>query len=201
MYQTRMIGYYPKAIQSIDEFQAIIDAEHPEIEAVSSGGERIISDSYLLTMSEERIAQWEQLLGIRPLEDSSVEDRRETIIARIRGQGKLNTALIKSIVKTFTNSDCKTWIENSTLYIKLRPPKNGKEYSIDNLTQELASKVPAHLSYDISKAWQYWENVNSDHTNWQIVKQVYGTWEDVLYDQRSKANMLDYSTLDTFYLG
>lgn len=201
MYRERMIGYYPKVIQSIEEFQAIVDSEYPEIEDIKNNTERVISDAYLTTMSSERVTEWEKLLSIRPVEGATLEGRRDSVIARIRGQGKLNTKLIKTIVSTFTGADCDTWIENSTLNILLYPSRDNKEYVLDNLVQEISMKVPTHLGLRITKAWQTWDNVNSQHANWQGVKSIYGTWEDVLYDSRSKANELDYSTLHSFYLG
>ena len=77
MYQERMNSYYPQVIRAISEFQAIIDGEYPEFEELSVSKERIPEDAYLLTMSEDRVKQWEAVLGIKPLESSTLEDRRE----------------------------------------------------------------------------------------------------------------------------
>jgi hypothetical protein len=201
MYQERMLSYYPNVIKSISEFQAIIDGEHPEFEQISLGNEYIIADAYLLTMSEPRIKQWEKILGIPVREGSTLEDRRETVLARIRGQGKLNTKLINTIVKTFTNADCKCWFENSTLYVRLNPSPDGKTYLMDNLIQEIAKKIPAHLNYNIKESWQYWREVNSNYDSWLDVQKAYGTWENVLHDNPGQINALDESKLDEFYLG
>lgn len=201
MYRERMIGYYPKVIQDIKEFQAIIDGEYPEFEEIKSSNQRVISDAYLTTMSEERIIEWEKLLSIRPIEGSTIEDRRETIIARLRGQGKLNTQTIKNIVSTFTGANCDTWIEDGVLHVHLHPSRNGKEYILENIIQEISMKLPTHLGLIVDKAWQTWNKVDSNYSSWGGVRSVYGTWEDVLFDSQSKANQLNYSTLDSLYLG
>ena len=91
MYKERMIGYYPPILSAILEFQAIIGAEYPEYERISTERDTVLNDAYLLTMDEERVLQWERILGITPLVNSTLQDRRDTIVARIRGQGKLNT--------------------------------------------------------------------------------------------------------------
>jgi hypothetical protein len=201
MYHERMLNYYPQAIQDIEEFQAIVDGECPEVEEIKTCVDSVIADAYWSTMSEERVEEWEKLLTIRPVVGSTLENRRDTIIARLRGQGKLNTKLIKTIVSTFTNAECNTWIENSTLYVHLLPPQNGKNYILDNVIQELSLKVPAHLKLVVDRAWQSWGDLNSKYTDWAAVRQVYGTWEDVLFDSQTKANQLDYSTLDSLRLG
>ena len=146
-----MNSYYPQVIQAILEFKAIIDGEYPEFETLSDGKDRVVEDAYLLTMSEERITQWEKLLGIRPIEGSSVSDRRETIIARIREQGKLNTELINSIVNAFTGGTAKSWVEDSVLYVEITPPPGNKSLQFPNVEQELRIQVPAHLNLRVSR--------------------------------------------------
>lgn len=179
MYQERMNSYYPQVIQAIAEFKAIINAEYPEFEDLSIARDRIIDDAYLLTMSEERVEQWENILGIRPLEESSVDDRRETIIARIRGQGKLNTALINSIVNAFTGGTANSWVENSVLYVEITPPPTNKQYKFANVEQEISKKVPAHLGFNVSRNYYEWGEIQTSYTTWQDVKDDFNTWNDV----------------------
>ena len=180
MYRKRMNGYYPQVIQSILEFQAIIDGEYPEINELSVKKSQITDNAYLTTMSEDRIKQWEEMLNIQPIEGSTFDDRRDTIIARIRGQGKLNTSLINTIVNTFTGGTATSWIENSVLYVEITPPPNNKQYQFENVKQELAKKVPAHLGFQISRNYYSWGEVQSKCSTWQVVKDEFNTWEDVV---------------------
>lgn len=180
MYQMRMMGYYPQVIQAILEFRSIVDAEYPEFEMLGIARDRVIDDAWLLSMSEDRVIQWEKVLGITPIEGSSVSDRRETIIARIRGQGKLNTALINTIVSTFTGGTAESWIEDSTLYVIITPPKDNKSYQFPNVEQELKKKIPAHLNFKLDRNYYTWDEVISrDIVTWQDVKDNFDTWLDV----------------------
>ena len=162
------------------EFQAIIDSESPEIEALAKGIERVIADAYLSTMSEERVVQWERMLQIRPRADSTLENRRDTIIARVRGQGKLNTELINIIVGTFTGGTAKSWVANSNLYVEITPPPNDKRYQFDDVHQEIARKTPAHLGLVMKRAYATWGEVYENYDNWQDVYDSNETWRDVL---------------------
>ena len=179
MYKERMNGYYPMVVRSILEFQAIIDSEYPEFEDLDKGKNTVINDAYLLTMEEDRIIQWEQILGIIPLPDSTVDDRRDTIIARIRGQGKLNTTLINSIVNAFTGGTANSWVENSCLYVEITPPPGNKQYQFANVQQELSKKVPAHLGFNVSRNYYTWGEVNDKFNTWEDVKNDMPKWEDV----------------------
>jgi hypothetical protein len=175
-----MNSYYPRIVNKIEEIKAIIDAEYPEFEDLNTAKERITQDAYLLTMGEDRILEWEQILGIKPIEGSSVDDRRETIIARIRGQGKLNTALINNIVKTFTGGTANSWIKDSVLYVEITPPPNDKTYQFANVEQELRVKVPAHLGFNVYRNYFDWGDLNKDVETWQDVYDTFDTWVDVL---------------------
>ena len=179
MYRERMNSYYPTVIQKITEFQAIIDSEYPEFEDLAVSQEHIINNAYLLTMDENRIGEWEKILGIKPIETSSLTDRRETIIARIRGQGKLNTALINSIVNAFTGGTANSWVADGVLYVEITPPPGNKQYQFANVEQELNNKVPAHLGLQVSRNYYTWGEIKSTNATWQDVNNNFDTWEDV----------------------
>ncbi len=179
-YNERMLEYYPMVIQKILEFQAIIDSEAPEFEMANAGVEQITTDAYLTTMTEKRIEEWEQLLGIHPRVGSTIDNRRDTVIARIRGHGKLNTESINMIVNTFTGGTAKSWVANSTLYVEVTPPPNNKQYQFEDVEQEIARKIPAHLGFVIERNYFTWGEVNEQHNNWQQVLDDKQTWENVL---------------------
>ena len=179
MYRERMNSYYPEVIRSIYEFQAIIDSEYPEFEDLSAGRDNVLNDAYLITMTEDRIKQWEKALGIKPIAGSSVNDRRDTIIARIRGQGKLNTALINAIVSAFTGGTANSWIEDSVLYVEITPPPDNKEFQFDNVKQELAQKVPAHLGLSVSRNYYTWGDIKNNYDTWGTMKADLPLWRDV----------------------
>lgn len=204
MHRERMLGYYPNAIKSILEFNAIIDTESQEVDSLAINKETVLSDAYLPTMSERRIIQWENELGIKPSDNATLESRRGNVISRINGRGKLNTNLINSIVKSFTGNGCECWIDDSTLYVKLFP---FGEYgaSVDsviaNIANELSNKIPTHLGLQIRLIYNSWRDVDANNANWKTVNMAHKTWEDVLYNRRVALNKLDYSALDEFYLG
>ena len=180
MYRERMNSYYPEVIRSITEFQAIIDAEYPEFEEGRVNREKALNNAYLLTMDESRITEWEKILSIKQLVDSTVDDRRETVIARIRGQGKLNSELINIIVNTFTGGSANAWIDNSVLYVEITPPPNNKQYRFENVEQEVGKKVPSHLGFKISRNYYTWGEIVNTYTTWNDLNSSFDKWEDVL---------------------
>ena len=175
----RMLNYYPEAIRKILEFQAFIKSEGFEIDFLKNDIELSVNEAYLSTMGEARTAEWEKALGISASDDETLQDRRDTIIARIRGQGKLNTTLINAIVNAFTGGSAESYINDSVLYVKVSPPPGNKQYKFTNVVQELNKKVPAHLGIYVARNYSTWGEVSRNYSDWNAVKQL-ATWEDLL---------------------
>ena len=131
-------------------------------------------------MSEDRIEQWEKIFNITPIGGSSLSDRRETIIARVRGQGKLNTELINLIVGTFTGGAANSWVKDGVLYVEITPPPNNKQYQFLNVEQELKNKIPAHLGISVMRNYFTWAEIKQSYDTWQDVDDELDNWSDVL---------------------
>lgn len=178
-YEERMLSYYPELIASIVDFQSIINAEAPEIEGINTSKDDVLDNAYLTTMKESRIKDWERVFKITPPTAATIEDRREVIIARIRGQGKLNTNVINAIVNTFTGGKANSWVENGTLYVEVTPPPSNKQYRFESIEQELKNKVPAHLGLEVSRNYYEWDKIVEDNLTWMDLKNNFTDWEDI----------------------
>lgn len=185
-YNEQMLNYYPEVIKAIREFQALTKAESIEIENTHIELNRILANAYIADADETRIAQWEKMLGIVPLPqgddqyDTWLEDRRETILARLYSPQKLNTKTIEEIVSIFTGGETKSYFKNGTIYVLISPPKNNKQYKFENVEQELRKKIPAHLMFQVSRNYYTWLQTKNNHATWGDVKNNFSTWEEVL---------------------
>ena len=175
----RMKNYYPEAIRAILELQAVIKTEGFEVDFLKNDIALTVNEAYLTTMGEERISSWEKALGIVSSTTDSVEDRREVIIARVRGQGKLNTAQINSIVGAFTGGTANSYIKDSVLHVEITPPPENKQYKFTNVVQELSNKVPAHLGITVTRKYATWEEIYKNYANWNTVNQL-ESWQDLM---------------------
>ena len=183
MYKERMLSYWPEAVRRVLDMQAVIDAEAPELTLIGTAEQYVLDDSRLGTMNEARIAEWEQILGITPVSGSTLENRRDTIIARIRGSGKLNTELINNIVNAFTGGTARSWVANSNLYVEILPPPDNKQFFFENVEKELARRKPAHLGLSVSRNYYTWQAIKDDFDDWQDVLTRQETWGEVLLYQ------------------
>lgn len=174
----RMLNYYPQVVQQILEFQALIKSEGFEIDFLKSDIQLLVNEAYLTKMGKERVASWEKALGMYYSTGDTLQDRQDAIVARIRGQGKLNTESINAIVDAFTGGTAVSYIKNSVLHVKISPPPENKQFKFDNVKRELAKKVPAHLGLEVMRNYATWGEIKNNFYDWNRVNQL-ASWEEL----------------------
>lgn len=177
-----MYEYWPLVVQIIVDFQIVIASEYPEFEMAWAAKDAVLENAYLFTMDENRTTEWETILRLGHDESDSLEQRRDAVIARLRGMGKLNTESINRIVNAFTGGTAESYVENSTLYVWVIPPKESRAYKFKSIEDEIAMRKPAHLGLNVSRRFQTWNDVKSNCSTWQVESNKYNTWNDTFYD-------------------
>lgn len=185
-YNKQMLNYYPEVIKAIREFKLIIEAQSVEFEKLHNILSQTLANAYIRTADESRIAEWERFLKIVPLPQGNdsyetwLEDRRSTILARLYSTPKLNKKSIDDIVSIFTGGTAKSYFKDGTVYVRIYPPKNNRQYKFENVEQELRIKIPAHLEFKVDRNYYTWFEINEKYATWEDVKNNFSTWEDVL---------------------
>jgi hypothetical protein len=185
-YNDQMLNYYPEVIKAIREFQVLIKTQSFQVEELHKELTKLLANAYVETAYESTISKWEQLLGITPLpqgKDTSetwLQDRRETILARVYKIEKLNSTSISEIVSIFTGGTAKSYFKDSTIYVLISPPKGNKQYKFENVEQELRKKVPAHLMFKVDRNYATWLQTKEKYATWDDMKNGVANWEEVL---------------------
>ena len=179
---TKMIGWYPTTVVAVDAMRAVNDVVGHELDNARARGALLNNNAFLFWMDESRLAEWENALEIDVPENSTVEERRNVIVAKIRGQNKFNVSNIKSIVKTFTGGDAEVTVADGVISVKVLPPNNGQLYNQSALVWELKNKIPAHMQLNIERYYSTWGDVKNNETSWQSIRSGYTNW-DALKDK------------------
>ena len=185
-YNEQMLNYYPEVIKSIREFQKMIETESLQVEEMHEALTKILGNAYISTADEVRISQWERYLGIVPLSQGDdslelwLEDRKETILARLYNTPKLNSKSIAEVVSIFTGGTAVSYFKDGIIHVLIRPPKTNKQYKFENVEQELTKMIPAHLILNVKRDYYDWLEIKSTHATWVDVNTEYNNWEEVL---------------------
>jgi len=186
-YNDRMLNYYPEVVKAIREFQLLIKTQSLEVEEMHEELTKILGNAYILTADEATISKWEQFLNITPLPqgedtfDNWLEDRKETLLARLFQTEKMNSASIADIVKIFTGGTSVCYFKDGVVHVLINPPKDAKSYKFENVEQELKKKFPAHLEVQVERNYYRWSQTKNNHPTWGDVNNNNANWEAVLY--------------------
>lgn len=74
--------YWIDDLKEIKEFQAIDEAENPEIKTLNETIQNLIDDQFIETATERGIARREKMLKITPFADDTLETRRFRVLTR-----------------------------------------------------------------------------------------------------------------------
>lgn len=174
----QMLDYYPEIIKVITEFQALMRTEGFEIDLLHDNLDFVYDDAFLNTMSESRVMEWEESLNINPLSTDSLEQRRDDVIAKLRGTNKLNTQSIAEIVQAYTQGTCTSHLEDGVLTVEIKPPAENKEFRFSAIEAELSKRIPAHIKLNVIRDYATWGDIKTNFSSWTAISER-DDWFDV----------------------
>ena len=171
--------YLPVIFRDVEEYKALSSAETPFLEDLETKTNQIVEDSFLTTMSPERLAEWEKALGIGST-NATIEQRRSVVLSRFRGTGKLNKTLILAMVEAFTGGTGTVTFNNGILRVSISPPSSSfRGFSVEKLTDELNKRKPAHLFMEVELAYINWGLIKDNYPSWEDVRGSFSSWEEI----------------------
>lgn len=195
-YNEQMLNYYPEVIKGIREFQLLIKPQSLQIDEIHERLEELLNDALIETAGANRLGMWEKFLRITPPQQGNQEyeewlkSRRDVILAKLYQCEKLNTKSIEDIVRIFTGGVAESWLLDGTLYVKVYPPENNKQFDLDSVIAALELKCPAHLNLLVYKNYITWGQISNTHT-WNDVDTKFNNWSE-LVDGDPKVNIFEY---------
>ena len=173
-----LVSRLPLHLQDIAEFKQINRSLDEEVNHLNEMASSLLSDSVIMTASESRVQEWEKWLGINP--EGNLYQRKLFLIATLSGSGKLNEEKIKSLVKIYTGGSATVTFANSTINVKVLPPKGqGELFRFDDIQRTLQKLIPAHLGLNIERDYATWSDIKQNFASWNAVKSGNTDWNAV----------------------
>lgn len=172
-----LISRLPLHLQNIAEFRQINNALDTEVALLNERASSIISNSTIMKADEERVAEWEKYLDINA--EGNLYQRKLFLVATISGSGKLNEEKIKSLVQIYTGGSATVTVENSTINVKILPPKSGELFRFEDIERTLTRLKPAHLGLVVERDYSSWNDIKTEFSSWNSIKTGLNKWNDV----------------------
>ena len=141
--------YLPEYLLNDPVFLAMLKAESNEHELQRKDLETLL-EQFFVTTATESLSKWESFLGIDVDEKRRDEDRRNVIIAKIRGTQTVTLDFMTRLVNTYI-ADGKAEVVDLPADYSIKIYYHGGQVTdYDKLHQAIKTYIPAHIGYKLS---------------------------------------------------
>lgn len=154
-----LMRYMPKYYDASETMQTILDADAEELGRYYYHIEDLFKQLFVNTATWG-LAIWESELGLVTDISKDYGERRELIIARLRGAGTITKVLLQNIAAAFSGGDVEV-IEYPAEYrfvIKFIGTK-GVPKNMNAFIAVVETVKPAHLAYSFAYNFTWWDKV------------------------------------------
>jgi hypothetical protein len=180
----RLQNLVPDYISAVTEFNILYNTENSELDKLYASVERIKSDAFIGTASNDAISRREKFIGIKP--EGTLEQRKNYLKSLNSRSNKLNELTIKSIANAIAGSDCIVKFFNATeinnpeigfglLRVQVLSPDGSKDYRYEDIERALKPLVPGHLKLVVIKYFSRWKDISVNFSDWNAVKS-FSSW-------------------------
>ena len=177
----------PDFIAEIDKFKLLYDTENISFDELYESVEKVKSDVFISTASNEAIERIETFINIKG--QGNLEQRISYIKSLMQKGNKLNEKSIKDIVNAITGSDCIVMFftsnesnnpepGNSILRVQVLSPDNEKDYRYEDIARTLNPLIPSHIKLLVVKFFATWNDIKENYADWNSILSM-KDWETV----------------------
>lgn len=174
-YFVDLARYAPPFLAEICEIAEIYRTQGYEVGRLQHDLADLIDQCYIVTATWG-LARWEQMLGVATNMSLTYEQRREILMAKLRGQGATTRKMIEDTAAAFSGGEVQVIEDNPNhLFVVRFVGIKGIPRNMQAFISTLEDIKPAHLAYRFEYRYTTWKEVKP--YNWGQVKNM--TWSDI----------------------
>lgn len=176
-----MMENLPPYWHEYEEMQELLKAMGVEIDDLTDDADAIITDSFILTMGESRIEEWEHWLKLPP--NGTLDDRRMAILSYFAVISKMTRESIQTLVATlYSGARAEVVFKDSTISITIKPlpDHDADELDFQRLLDQLELRKPCHIALFTKRWYCTWGDIKNGFNTWQTLKDDRNSWQHVI---------------------
>lgn len=138
-----MFGYVPGIFKNTKNLKALIQVSGKQFDKVDDLIQDI-TDQLYVDSATWGLVDWENEYGMEPNPTLTYDERRSRIKAKIRGIGKVDANLIRSVTQAYADGSVEVDFNGSIVITFIG--RRGIPSAIEELKKQLSEIVPAHLN-------------------------------------------------------
>lgn len=174
----RLLGYVPRYYETSRLFRSLSQSRGEELDGLSGALDQVL-DQFFSRTASWGLEDWEKELGLQPEPGFSDQERRDRVVAKLRGYGTCTIGLVKQVAEAYEKGAVEV-IQDHGLYkiiIKF-VDTGGIPPNLDNLRAAVREVVPAHLGLEFAYNYLIWSELDAAAITWNDLDDLGMTWEE-----------------------
>ena len=143
----RMLETMPPYYRDSPQANAILDGQASEIARRQAEADDLL-EQMLVTNATWSLDKYEEIFAIKNNPSRTLQERRDLIIAKMRGASPTTLAVLKSVVNAFVaNQNADVTLDNPNYTIYAEIPADGA-VNVGNMQNAVNEIKPAHLAFE-----------------------------------------------------
>lgn len=161
-----LLKYLPKYYQKSEVTKNVLDAHAYEVGLLDLQIDDIRAQLNVETATWG-LVYYERTYGIKPNPTDSIQNRREVVTAKMRGQGTITKAMIKLTAEAFSGGEVEIIEHNDEDYFVIRfIGVLGIPRNMGAFLETIEDLCPAHLGYEIEYTYTVWDMIHDKNATW-----------------------------------
>ncbi len=174
-YYVDLARYAPPFLAEIRELKAIYETEGYAVGLLDHELSELLDQCFISTATWG-LTRWEEVYGLVTNMALSYEQRREILMAKLRGQGTTTAQMIKETAETFSGGEIEVIEDNPDYHFIVRfIGIKGIPRNMNAFVSMLEDIKPAHLSYSFEYRYTVWNELIN--RSWSSVTSY--TWDSI----------------------
>lgn len=169
------IGKLPERLREVVEFSALADAVNPELDRLNSAIARMAANKAILTADSDGLLRWEKILGVSTPMNSTLQARREALVARLMTKPPINLKVLRGIIEAYMGLVVDIFTEGYFVRVRYRGESRIKD--LVPLYATAYEIIPACMLLDIAYKYLVWEELDSLAMDFDALDAVGADWE------------------------
>lgn len=145
-----LISYLPEYMQTYKEIREALLAQQPEIQKLEDTTENIQNNQFILYANEQGIERFEALLGVKAVDDDSLENRKFRVLSLWNNYIPYTTQVLHGKLETICGKDgYKLKVINEQYKVVVRVALKSKK-NFKMVEEMLNIVLPANMIIDLS---------------------------------------------------
>lgn len=170
-----LMSLAPPFITALAEMKELYMSQGYEVGWIRHALEDMVSQCFIMTATWG-IDRWEELFGIAVNQAVSYEQRREVLVAKMRGQGTTTVQMIKDVAAAFSGGEVEVTEDNPNhRFVVSFVSTKGIPENMQGFISMLEEIKPAHLAYEFKYWLTIWDELKK--ISWNGLSII--TWDGI----------------------